>query len=176
MKIKLGLNIALVGNAESLFDQNFGQAIDQHDLVVKLNAGTTLNRPQSHGTRCDLAVFSDPMQFDSSVRDISDRDTIIHCSNKNREVEYNISFYKIPLESNNEIKSIVNVDRPSCGLMTLWWLLKYNPKHINVYGFDWKATPTWYTKSWYKQPEKHNYEREREYMLKLAKFKRIAIN
>lgn len=175
-KVAFDLNIALVGNAESLFDQNFGEAIDQHDLVVKINAGTTLDRPQSHGTRCDLAVFSIPMQFDSVVRDIADRDKIIQASDKDREVEYNKPFYKIPLLDNEEIKLMAGVERPSCGLMTLWWLLKHNPQRIDIYGFDWKATPTWYTKNWYKQPEKHDYEKEQRYILKLSKFNKVCVN
>jgi len=173
--ISSDLSIALVGNAESLFDKTFGETIDQHNLVVKINAGATLDKPLSHGARCDLAVFSIPMQFDSIVKDI-DTTKIVHASDKDRDTEYNKSYYKIPLQSNLEIRTVARVERPSCGLMTLWWLLKHNPSRIDLYGFDWKATPTWYTKNWYKQPEKHNYDLEQKYILKLCKFGKVYVN
>ena len=47
--------IAIVGNANSLLEKDYGKLIDSHDIVVRFNEGVPV-KPEAQGSRTDLVV------------------------------------------------------------------------------------------------------------------------
>ena len=47
--------IAVVGNARSLLEKNYGKLIDSHDIVVRFNEGVPIDK-KAQGSKTDLVV------------------------------------------------------------------------------------------------------------------------
>lgn len=52
-----GKNVAIVGNAKSLFDKNDGDKIDSFDFVIRFNKGF-INEPEKQGTKTDMLILA----------------------------------------------------------------------------------------------------------------------
>ena len=68
-------SIAIIGNAKSLFDKNYGDEIDSNDIVIRINKGievcTQPNNSKSHGKKVDVWCFnlySSLETFDSTMK------------------------------------------------------------------------------------------------------------
>lgn len=173
--------VAVVGNSLSLFDRNYGNSIDGHDIVCRINRGFVDVPEKSHGKKINL-IFSSSWKTidDLYLKHIHANDEYMHvryvlCSPKEREivprVDRNMYFY-YPLEmyeklKNEKLRLSLN-KRPSTGSMTLDILLECNCKSISVFGFDWKKTPTFYSIN--KKSHPHCFETEKKY------FHNIGIN
>lgn len=48
-KFICGKSVAIVGNAESLFNYKYGKDIDSHDIVIRMNLGYRIIKPESSG-------------------------------------------------------------------------------------------------------------------------------
>ena len=59
------------------------------------------------------------------------------------------------------LKADLGHHRPSTGLRILHLISLYNPKTVNVYGFDWKKTPSFHDKKMI--DERHNFALEEDY-------------
>ncbi len=135
--------VAIVGNNTKLFDQQYGQLIDSHDVVIRLNRCTTLfdkNLHQNtHGTRTDIwGVW----RFDEYINyDIEYPKNIIQLAFWYGSLKKDIKVY----DYKNLIKLIqmLNHENPSSGLMMIDFVSKKKPSSVSVFGFDWKETPTW---------------------------------
>jgi hypothetical protein len=55
------------------------------------------------------------------------------------------------------------IKKPSSGICTLDYVSKFNPNSVSVFGFDWKATPTYYNQGGYNTS--HDWKYEKEYCL-----------
>ena len=136
--------VAVVGNSQRLFEQRLGEEIDAHDVVIRINRCTTLLAPGkhtvSHGNRLDvwttwrLDEYENEPWFD-----------VPRC-------RWQMAFWygsKDPLAQMHNIDHLMELinstglENPSTGLMTLDWVSRQNPASVDVYGFDWKITPTW---------------------------------
>lgn len=56
-KMFKGKTVALIGNAESIFESYYGELIDKHDFVIRLNMGKVIDS-KSQGTRTDVIGYS----------------------------------------------------------------------------------------------------------------------
>lgn len=145
-------SIAIVGNAQSLFDKTNGQLIDSHDIVCRINKGIQIKNNVSQGTRTDIWAYGD---F-TLIRDywwLRHNEYTIHLS-KNKRPEYyehvnkkishgfNKTDFYTPIKLLETISEYGIID-PSSGLILIWMIMQYNIKDITLFGFDWKATPTW---------------------------------
>lgn len=154
-------SIAIIGNASYLFDSNYGKQIDNFDVVVRINKGY-LNLSNKHqGSKTDVLAYNNYAMIDRHL-DLVKNYKLIHMSEKFREKKMidNIFFY--PLKCLQELKKKLNFDRPSTGLMIIDYILGCNPKSIDLFGFDFKKTPTYYEKS--REIEPHNFELEKKYV------------
>jgi len=132
-------SIAIVGNASFIFERDYGKKIDSFDVVVRINKGYLDLNNKHQGTKTDVLAYNNYSMID------------------------NIFFY--PLKCLEELKKKINFDRPSTGLMIIDYVLSCNPKSINLYGFDFKKTPTYYEKD--RKIEPHNFDLEKKYIEKL---------
>lgn len=154
-------NIALIGNAKSLFNFRYGTEIDSFDIVCRLNRGVLIKHPESQGTRTDVWGIGVPKFVDDIVDNIIYK-KLIHLSFKSRkEIHPKVDFY-LPLELVNSLQQKINHTKPSTGLAMLYYLDYCDPKSITLYGFDWKKTPTWYFEENDYQP--HDWKLEEKFV------------
>lgn len=156
-----GTRVALVGNAQSLFDQSHGETIDGHDVVIRMNRAAQLyedhqGHDRSHGVRTDVWCMWRYREYEHArVREPGMRCQMAWWT----ETPPDPSVYNI---NTAWFHHRLTPHTPTTGMMTLAWLSRMNVR-VSVYGFDWKATPTFTDPG--RQSEQntiHNFQRERE--------------
>ena len=64
-------SVAVVGNASSLFDKEYGELIDSHDVVIRFNKTAIfyedLNCEKTHGKKINMWAFVSKRAFENSV-------------------------------------------------------------------------------------------------------------
>lgn len=145
-----GNNVAIVGNAQSLFDKHFGKEIDSHDIVIRFNKGFPNNK-ESQGEKTTIVMLA--CELSKPDREFYKAKYIITRS----------KFYE-----NNADFTISNKDRhrlaeklgsqPSTGFIAIDMCLTAGAKSIDLYGFDFEKTPTFYNPEDYKT--QHDYRSE----------------
>ncbi|WFF41111.1 hypothetical protein EVC62_06120 [Salinicola endophyticus] len=131
-----GKNVAIVGNAQHPQPQHFGEEIDRHDVVIRINSAPGLGET-GRGCRITWLATSIPPSLSSEV--MEDLDFVIWMSNKRRKLSYplwtsgKLAFY--PASHNYELRKALSA-RPSTGIMLIDFLLRSEAKKITVYGFD----------------------------------------
>lgn len=167
-------DIAVVGNAQSLFGKGYGWLIDSNDVVFRFNAGALVTDSNSQGSRTDVAVMSPPYLWKEVINQLSKETTILHVTNKHRMAQE--MYIQTPHKPNDQLKIDFYGSRPSSGALLINLLLssQCNVNKIRLYGFDWKETPTYYNGNDVKNGA-HNYQIERLWMKKLHKDGKIEI-
>jgi len=187
-RIFKGKKVALVGNAESLLFQHKGSDIDNHDVVCRINLGPNLCGTKSHGNKTDVLFFSMP---EWATADNKLNSTVIkihtgHCFNPSfmtDEEQQNFSpliktHYFFPKEKFDFLKRQIGYTRhktwPSTGATAFYMCVEANPKELNLYGFDFKKSFTFYHNDKTGDPRtsrdkkrKHNWELEKDWTMRL---------
>lgn len=136
--------VAVVGNAQSIMNYNFGEEIDSHDFVIRINRAMNHfdvnEKYDAHvGKRTDMWCVWNIDEYESCNLDA---EYIIQMASWHGcRTRTDILFYSIP-----EIFDLIKrsgIDNPSTGMMLLDWLSLGGVTSVDVYGFDWKETPTW---------------------------------
>jgi hypothetical protein len=159
--------IAVVGNALSLFDTNYGEEIDAHDVVVRLNLGPRAMGQASHGSKLTVLSCS-KYSFLESHGVITDIGPIwtLHISGRERQDPPPRGVHYLDIDSLTDLRTRLSLEKkqdPSAGIATLWYISQCAPRQVDVYGFDWKETPTFYDPV--RRDGAHVYDREREFCL-----------
>lgn len=154
-----GKSVAIVGNAQSLFDKHFGKEIDSHDIVIRFNKGFP-NKPEIQGEKTSIVMLA--------------------CELSKVDIQYYKAKYVINRSKGYENPAdftISNEDRhrlaeklgsqPSTGFMAIDMCLSSCAKSIDLYGFDFEKTPTFYNSEGYKT--QHDYNKEKEIVLNYEK-------
>lgn len=153
--------VAVVGNAQSLFQETHGDSIDQHDVVIRMNRAAQLyddhlGHEASHGTRTDVWCMWRYREYE-------------YAQVQEPDVRCQMAWWTEPVSQpgvfniNTSWLSVhMRPHTPTTGMMTLAWLSRM-PARVSVYGFDWKATPT-FTDPQRKSEQKsiHNFQWEKE--------------
>lgn len=147
--------VAVVGNARSLFKENFGEQIDKHDIVARFNRGLPTKKQQ--GTKFTVLVITN---F-NLIKDLSIPSSVITINTNDIDKSYLLNLKeKLNLTKKSQ--------KPSTGLLFLEYLLDKKPSKISLFGFDWKKTETYYHEEYYKQKEtswpNHNFKNEELYI------------
>lgn len=147
-----GKTIAIVGNAKSIFDKKNGKRIDNHDFVIRFNKGF-ITRTESQGTKTSLLLLA----CELTPEQIMSYKPKFVC---NRSRHYNNpTMYTI----RNEQRALMKLrlgSQPSTGFMAIDICLYFGAKSIDLYGFDFEATPTFYNPEGYKT--QHDYNKEED--------------
>lgn len=154
-----GKNVAIVGNAQSLFDKHFGKEIDSHDIVIRFNKGFP-NKKESQGEKTSIVMLA--------------------CELSKVDIKYYKAKYVIRRSQGYENPAdftISNKDRhrlaeklgsqPSTGFMAIDMCLTSGANSIDLYGFDFEKTKTFYNSDEYKT--QHDYNKEKEIVLNYEK-------
>lgn len=161
-------SISVVGSAESLFGEKYGFEIDKSDLVCRFNRGGVIINPEAQGKKQNVLFFNG---LNNTL--VSGYDTTIQTSHRHKK--HNNADYILPLVDKEELSNRIDVDRPSSGLMVLYFLYKLNCS-VNIFGFDFKKTKSFYhTKRYFN--EVHDYEKEKIFVHNtILKKKEIKFN
>lgn len=138
----MSASIAIVGNAQHLFDRRYGAEIDKHDTVGRMNRAAILfTKPfatVSHGSKTDMWFMWRHKEYEAVNMNRPPFSMQMCPMEPLEDTSVNL-FQKLRFEKlQQEIGAI-----PSTGLMVLDFVssvMKWDK--ISVYGFDWKATPT----------------------------------
>ena len=153
--------ISVIGNAQSIMDTDSGALIDVADLVVRLTFGVPI-KPVSQGKKTSVVISSTTTK-----------------KNYPRWPEGTTYWWSNPSPERERLTGIIGY-QPSNGIVALEMVKnRYPDADVNVFGFDWKATRTFYTRAWvpldytpdgwFSGHEKHDYVSERKYCLQLIK-------
>lgn len=155
-------SVAIVGNAQHLFDRSYGADIDSHDVVIRMNRAamlyTRFDAEATHGTKTtawcmwrykeyEKVILNEPQYIAQMAwfeeQPISDHVHVIH---------------------NKPLLTKLWPSYPSTGLMVIDWVSKFSTEKVSVYGFDWKETPTFSHVDEDDDPNIsiHNFHKERE--------------
>lgn len=138
--------ISVVGNAESLFDKTDGEIIDDAEIIIRFNGGIIKN-PKAQGRRTTILAFS---LWNKNVKDFG---PVKYWQTRN-------------FKERGELRKTLQT-KPSNGAVVLEKLKnEYKGYKVNIFGFDWKETPTWY-RNIPGAAEDHDYDLEREYCMKM---------
>jgi hypothetical protein len=191
-----GKTVAVVGNAQSLFNQKFGAQIDSHEVVVRINRAAPIcfptmwkNLNETTGVKTNVWVIAritngGVSKYFLNLKHLYPK--IIQTQQFQTQEERN-QWANVVWEMGNNLPTLqqqLGMNGVSSGMTFLDSIKEFNCKAINVFGFDFKDSPTYYhqfrgaygisdverLKSFrpkQKDPveAKHDYKKEREYCL-----------
>jgi hypothetical protein len=155
--------VNLVGNAASLFGKNLGTEIDKHP-VIRMNIIRSLDTKQQ-GARWDyLATSSRKTIVHYNTLDEVPFHTLMATkwSNHNHNLKHHMTFDCNYYETRDDIVKQLNkiTTLPSTGLSLIWLLDTLGIDNVNVFGFDWKETRTYYHDNIIVGPHDYQFEKE----------------
>lgn len=134
-----GRRVAVVGNARSLAETDFGADIDAHDLVIRLNAAP-LPSERSHGTRTDWIALSIPVA--AEVLAARSPDLTLWMTPKRKRLPLALfrrgRVFVNPVARNVALATALG-SRPTTGLMVIDLCLRAGAE-VGLYGFDFFQT------------------------------------
>lgn len=161
--------LSIVGNAESIFQKEYGKLIDAR-ATIRFNRADII-RTESQGSRWDFLASSEINTFEKYNTETPKFHTLIFTPTK-KELEYKIKKVnfkadkiRLPLDQSQWLEKELDVP-PSTGLQILYYLDQINNKNVSIFGFDFKETKTFYE---IRNKGKHDYDKERSFVLKLIK-------
>ena len=160
-------NVAIVGNAQSLFNYKDGAEIDKADFIIRFNRGF-ITRPECQGSRTDLLILAIELSNDL-IDSYNAKYVVNRCSmrvNKERACGFFEKRVKLALRSFFGAK-------PSSGYIAIDFCLFAGAKSITLFGFDWERTPTFYNPKEYKSP--HAYSKEENEVRNFVKIGKVKI-
>lgn len=176
-KLFFGKRVALIGNSDSLCYKNYGEEIDSHEIVVRMNRGIFALGTESHGSKIDVILYSKPTVFKGLIEpfeklpELFKNCTYIHTypANKNNKI-FSKSTYFYPAIERYYFTLPVGFHKRSqkllsTGACAIDLIIKCQPRQLNLYGFDWNKTDTFYQSVNYEiTKDKHNFIVEKEYI------------
>lgn len=160
-----GKRVAIVGNAESIFSKKNGEDIDNHEFVIRFNKGFIF-KEKSQGKRTDLLLLA----CEPTPEEIASYNARFVC---NRSKHYhNKTKYTITNSQRQIMKNTIG-KQPSTGFMAVDICLNFHAKSIDLYGFDFEKTPTYYNPVGY--VTQHDYSKEEKIIREYEKQGKVRI-
>ena len=150
-----GKSVAIVGNAKSLFSTKYGKEIDSHEVIIRFNKGFIYDK-NAQGTKTDILILACILR-DDERRGFHAKYVINRSKSYQNPVRFTISN-----EDRARLKNILG-SQPSTGFMAIDMCLYAEAKSIDLYGFDWEDTPTFYNPANYQT--QHDYPKEKDIVL-----------
>ena len=163
-KLKLFLKdktVAIVGNSSSILGTKKGQEIDSHDIVIRFNKGFPFKDPLAIGTKTDLLFLA--CTLTSQELAMFGAKYIIRRSKLCKNIcNFNIEQIdrKELVQKRNKFIPLGKKSQPSTGFIAINFALSTQCKNIDLYGFDFFKSPTYYNPIGYQTL--HNGDKEGE--------------
>lgn len=161
-----GKNVAIVGNAKSLFDKNDGDKIDRFDFVIRFNKGF-INEPEKQGTKTDMLMLACEL---SKVDVLSYKARYV--VNRSKSYINELAQYTISNKDRRKLKERLNA-QPSTGFMAIDLCLTAGASSITLFGFDFEKTLTFYNPEGYQTA--HDYNAEESIVMEYVKNKLVRM-
>ncbi len=160
--------VAIVGNANSIFEHSSGKTIDETDVVVRINQGAPINFI-AQGGRTDILCLAVPTGR-AAISETFGNPAIIFVSPRRAILSSDLvdTVAVLPLQNWKVVSSLLGGCRPSAGMIATWiahYLLQASS--VSLYGFDLKKTKTYYADKM--RRKHHNWALEEALMMKWAK-------
>jgi hypothetical protein len=141
-------SVAVIGNAESIFSYQFGNEIDNHDIVIRMNKGY-IKDAKAQGSKTTIWAGSAPMSEIEIIEYFSPLTYMWMTPKISDMPKYSDEFlqklFVHPKEIWDTLFCALNNTRPTTGMMVINFLLKYtNPNAVTLYGFDFFKTKSFY--------------------------------
>ena len=150
-----GKSVAIVGNAKSIFDTKYGNEIDGHDFVIRFNRGFIQDR-ESQGNKTSLLILACPLT-DYEIKRFSPKWVANRSESYTSNADFRINNYDRWL-----LASSIG-SQPSTGFIAVNICMYYKAGKIDLYGFDFCKTPTFYNPEGHKCP--HNMDMEKQILM-----------
>lgn len=157
--------VAIVGNAQSIFTKNNGAAIDSHDVIIRFNRGFVTDTA-SQGSRTDILMLACELNIDEKLS-FKSRFSV------NRSSNTGCGDVTICNKMRSRLKAWIG-KQPSTGFMAIDLCREAGAAKIDLYGFDFEKTPTFYNPAGY--VTQHDYATEETIVSDLAKRDIVSIN
>lgn len=169
-------SVALVGNARSLSESDFGASIDNHDLVIRCNQAPMPDK-RSHGARTDWIATS--IELDRQIIAQKGASHLLWMSPPRNALPGWIlkwpNFFLYPSASHKALCAKVG-DRPTTGLMLIDLLERSPCLAVSLYGFDFYRSLS-LSNEHNSRETPHDYVTEESYVRKLlASDHRFSLN
>ena len=155
--------VAIVGNALSIYDRDYGKIIDGHDIVIRMNH-VPMDHPVNEGAKTTIIAFTgggkQTLNFDKLCEKFKNKDLKILALNNSgltKLRKQNKTFDNCFFVGKNikEECGQQSSGKPSAGYLTIHFLNKCSPpKSVSVFGYDWKKTKS----NWHPEVIKRNAE------------------
>lgn len=165
-------SIAIVGNAQSLFDQSLGVEIDSHDIVIRMNSGI-IKEPKSQGNKTTIWASSFPLK-ESEINEKFNPKYVFWITPKlSVKPIYSISLHKkmfmLPFFIWENLYQKLNQTRPTTGLSIIYFVLEHcKTKKVDLYGFDFFETKSFYLEK-IRTDTPHDFLKEKNFVFSLMK-------
>jgi hypothetical protein len=141
--------IALIGNAESIFDNRFGEEIDQHDVVIRINKGF-IKDAGAQGKRTTIWASSYPLSEKEVLSYFAPELSMWMTPKLSVMPRYSDAFlahvFIHPEEIWNELFHALGETRPTTGAMLINFIVNHTEaESLSLYGFDFFHTKTFYS-------------------------------
>jgi len=169
--------IAVIGNARSLYNSTnspggYGNLIDTNDIVIRFNLGVDHKNTITHGSKTDWVVYNND-HWANSVDLFAYKENVNWMQiylNEHSTVDQSV--YTIPnfvLQRLFDLGKFEKNANPSIGLAFIWFLTYVKPKQVNIFGFDFKQTHTFYNYARKRKKDErkkgHNWDKEKKFFL-----------
>jgi len=151
-------DICLIGNASSILKKP--KNIDKHEIVCRINKGLPTGKETYIGSRTNVLFLATRISSHKITR-IYKPKFILWLTPWQKLASKTVISKGIiaPKKNWHELFKLLKRKKPSSGLMSLYFLLKYiNFKKLTIYGFDFFESGTWY---WEGEQKWHNGEAEK---------------
>ncbi len=159
-----GKSIAIVGNATSLLDHQYGALIDEHQIVTRMNMGFPIN-PAAQGTRFDLWCYS---SYRATLRApagfVAPPSVWMSPKYRNR-TDHGVECYFYPTSHWRKLHDLLGA-RPSVGVMTIDLVARSQPRQVTIIGFDFNRSKSFYENR--ALPAPHDFEAEARHVMELV--------
>jgi hypothetical protein len=160
--------ISVVGNAESIFNKQNGHLIDLYP-TIRFNRAE-IEDPLCQGSRWDYLASSEINTFEKYNEQLAEFHTLIFTPTKKemeykiRKVKFTTKIFKLPIFQSQYLNNELGAP-PSTGLQILYYLSTMQNKNVNIFGFDFKKTKTFYEN---RNKGRHDYDREKSFIMNLV--------
>lgn len=159
--------VAIIGNAKSIFDFEQGEQIDSFDFVIRFNRGF-ITRPECQGSKTNLLILGTDLITPGEIDSFNAKWVL------NRSDHYkNPVYFTIPNQDRRMMREKLDC-QPSTGFMAIDLCLSAGAKSIDLFGFDFERTPTFYNSPDYKTL--HDYPQEERIVSEYERCGLLTIN